>query len=214
MWYGILQLAAMAAGFVLVALWIVIGIPLATISGTQAYPSAFPFDLGSSFLYLLAILSVVWAISFVSLICLRAGLKALSTIDRAFLTPSKLTMLLIIATVFVPALELVALEFLLPGLLAPSITEPTEVMLIFLVAGYLILAALGITGVVGGVILGLWRVGDRYEDTTIMVGAILTVFTPVVAQILIIVGAFKVKNKVLIGELQANSISSLKPIKY
>jgi hypothetical protein len=58
-------------------------------------------------------------------------------------------------------------------------------------------AILAFIGEIGGVVLGLWRVGTRYGETVIKVGAIFTVIPllSTVAPILILVGALEVKGR-------------------
>lgn len=60
----------------------------------------------------------------------------------------------------------------------------------------LIGAVLALIGVIGGLILGLWRVGSRYNQTAIKIGAIFEIIPlfNIVAPILILVGANDAKN--------------------
>ena len=54
-----------------------------------------------------------------------------------------------------------------------------------------------LVGVIGGQILGLWRVGSRYNETVIKVGAIFTIIPllNIVAPILVLIGAYQVKGR-------------------
>jgi len=52
---------------------------------------------------------------------------------------------------------------------------------------------------IGGQILGLWRVGTRYNETTIKVGAIFTIvpLLNIVGPILVLIGALEAKGRLV-----------------
>jgi hypothetical protein len=56
-----------------------------------------------------------------------------------------------------------------------------------------------ILGVIIGQILGLWRVGSRYDETTIKIGAIFGIIPLLnfVAPILILVGALQARGRLI-----------------
>jgi len=56
---------------------------------------------------------------------------------------------------------------------------------------------LTLVGLIGGQILGLWRVGTRYNETTIKVGAIFTIIPllNIVGPILVLIGALEAKGR-------------------
>ena len=60
---------------------------------------------------------------------------------------------------------------------------------------------IALVGVIGGPILGLWRVGSRYDDTLIKVAAILLIIPLVdlISPILLLVGAHNVKNRIFLS---------------
>ena len=57
---------------------------------------------------------------------------------------------------------------------------------------------LAIVGLIGGEILGLWRVGTRYDSTIIKVGAIFVIVPLLnyVGPILLLIGSLEAKKKV------------------
>jgi hypothetical protein len=67
---------------------------------------------------------------------------------------------------------------------------------------YFVLLVLGgilaLVGVIGGVILGLWRVGERYDQTIIKIGAIFFVIPllNIIAPVLLLVGAWEAKKQI------------------
>jgi hypothetical protein len=139
---------------------------------------------------------------------LRSAFKSLATVDKPhFRIPSMLTLLLMIV---LPILLLGYLAILSglqpllneisqnggrtinsvpPGSLGPLLGGS---VLVF-IGGILCLA-----GLIGGPILGLWRVGSRYDDTLIKVAAILLIIPllDIITPILLLVGAHNVKNRI------------------
>jgi len=59
---------------------------------------------------------------------------------------------------------------------------------------------LALIGIIGGQILGLWRVGTRYDQTLIKLGAIFTIIPllNIVAPILVLIGAYEAKGRLVI----------------
>jgi hypothetical protein len=65
------------------------------------------------------------------------------------------------------------------------------------VAGTAAGALLALIGGVGGLILGVWRIGSKYDETMLKAGAIFIVipFLNILAPILILLGASSVKGR-------------------
>ncbi len=158
-------------------------------------------------------LSALWTVLFIgaavelfSLLELWTGLRALVGTDRwHFGTPSKL---LILAVIAIPLISLgVYLEFSTPGLLS-SVTNQNSVNATQIVTTHptiiaaafldLIGGILAFIGFIGGVMLGLWRIGSRYNETIIKVGTILLVIPLIdtLSPILFLIGIRNAARKV------------------
>jgi hypothetical protein len=107
---------------------------------------------------------------------------------RRFGTPYNFTTVFILGFV----LFIIAMFFLLGGIDAKSISLTFGGLIIIIISAILI-----ILGDIGGIILGLWRVGDRYDSTAIGIGAIfyLIPYFDVLAPILVFIGAHATQHK-------------------
>jgi hypothetical protein len=79
----------------------------------------------------------------------------------------------------------------------PSAAFFNQFSSVFAYIGLILLGGiLSLIGYIGGLILGLWRVGSRYNQTTLKIGAIFQIIPllQLVAPILIILGANDAKN--------------------
>lgn len=206
-WYAILQLAMILASVVFF-IWMYANYlePLiSSIVGTGQPPTNFLSLFRDLFSYLIVFMAIGIVIALASLLYLWAGFRSLSNIDKArFSLPTTLT-LIMIAGVLVEAVgSLPYFGLLLTQLLQqpvpayPATTVSTVVFMLLLSAMILIGGLLVLAGAIGGVTLGLWRVGGRYNETIIKVGAIFTIipFLNYVAPILIIIGIRSAKRKI------------------
>lgn len=174
-------------------------------------PSTNPFEvlLSSGFLILVSIAAAIGiATELIYLAELRLGFKSLSGVDRPnFGTPSKLTLVALIAVPFVFLGFIVEFAGLIPFLatinpLQPPVTPPTQLPtgLFYILVGGAIAGVAGIValvGVIGGAILGVWRMGTRYDESMFKISAILFVFplVNIVAAILFILGVGSARKK-------------------
>ena len=154
---------------------------------------------------LMVVIVVMFAIGLIAVFLLLSALRRLSRLDSpSFSTPATLTILLL-AGVVIAGIGLIPLFWILSSLLSKIVQNPTTYTfaggqvtdLIAAVALVLIGGILSIIGVIGGEILGLWRVGTRYDSTAIKISAIFIVipYLSWVGPILLLVGALDVKNK-------------------
>jgi hypothetical protein len=147
-------------------------------------PSWFYLFLGGSALVELVTLVLLWL-----------AFASLRTVDDRFRSPATLTLLAVIA---LPIAALGA-ALLLQGLVGTTCTNPTASNpggcsfgagvgpgIALVVVG----AILALIGVIGGVLIGLWRVGTRYNQDTMHVAVILSIFPflQIIGWILILVG--------------------------
>jgi hypothetical protein len=135
------------------------------------------------------------AVALVEVWLYREAFKGLTPTDSRFRTPALLTLLIIPALVVLIGLYAWTLELLLSFQSCAGTTSPVPsscVPVALLVAAVLLLAV-AVVALVGyiGMIIGIWRLGTRYDDTKFKVGAILLIFPVLnlVGAILILVAA-------------------------
>ncbi len=208
MWFGIIQLAGIAAGWALS--FYVFGTLSASLSSLNLPPNPTPSEVGAAmgplFQSLTSVLSLTFAMELLATFVLTLGLRDLCRVDGpTFSLPWKLMVVLMIGIV-IAAAGLIPLFNALPSVIAaaPAGSE-TPSAAFFSSIGTLIFSGmvivmggiLVVVGLIGGLILGLWRVGSRYDETVIKIGAILTVvpLLNLVAPILVLVGAYGVRGR-------------------
>ena len=128
-------------------------------------------------------------IGLISIVLYRSAFGMLRNVDaRRFDTPYNFTTVFIVGFV----LFIIAMLFLLGGIDAKSISLSVGGLIIIIISAILL-----ILGDVGGIILGLWRVGDRYDSTAIGIGAIFYIipYFDVLAPILVFIGAHSTQHK-------------------
>jgi len=185
-----------------------------TSSFTAAYTAALEGQTGatqtatlqplSGFLKVSAAASVVGAaVDFASILYLRSGFKRLVAIGGGeFSVCATLLILYLVGTaIIVPVL--VGFYWTVLGMVGTSATlsGPPSLGWLLLLFSFLGAAAVGgilvLIGAIGGVILGLWRVGTRYSSDLFKVASILSIipFLSIVGSILILVGAGDARTK-------------------
>jgi hypothetical protein len=208
-WFGVLQLVGLVAGWVLG--FYVFGTVFTTPSTYNLPPNPSPAQVGAAlgplFQGLSLLVPIVAIVQIVAVVVLAMGMRQFRTVDRErFSVPSVLT-LLMLAGAIIATVGLVPFFNAIPNIIAQapsnSSAAPSSafasaiasllVDILFLLIG----GILGLIGLIGGQILGLWRVGSRYNETIIKLGAIFAVIPllDIVAPILIIVGAFQAKGR-------------------
>lgn len=168
------------------------------------------------FQYLIVLEPVTLVLGLVSLALLWTGFRGLSKAGaHEFSTPSKLVLVSVVAWVLLMPGALTVFSSMIPLLAsliqrsgaapaAPAASLLGSILLlgvILVVIGGLLL----LTGTIGGAILGLWRVGGRYGQAILKVGAILLIvpFLSIVSPILVIIGVSDAKGK--IGQAKSTS---------
>jgi Protein of unknown function (DUF973) len=207
MWFGVLQLVGLVAG--LVGYFAILGTFSASFS-TTFIQNPTPAEANAvlvPFFRDLAILSpVVASVQIASLVILAMGLRDLNRADKRFSVPSSLTIVELIGSLVVIAAS-VPLFLYLPNLFSQLASSTTTTSLppgffsaFAPVAAYFVLIAIGgiltFVGLIGGQILGVWRVGSKYNGTLLKLGAIFAIIPVLdfVAPVLVLVGAKQAKN--------------------
>lgn len=141
------------------------------------------------------------AIAIVSYLFLRSGFARLRAVDGRFASTPTFAIVAIVGLVMVAAGLGVFLGWLLQLLsCAGSLsTIPSScVNLGTLLGGVALLGIGGIILLVGviGTVVGIWRLGDRYNDVLFKVGAILLIFFGFVGAILLLIGVVRAERNV------------------
>jgi len=205
-WYAVIQIAGVAGSIVTYLLFLpgfFSKFP-STSSGTTS-PSDVANWLQGLLPSLMVVILVMFAVGLIAVFLLLSAFRRLSKLDRQnFSTPATLTILLFVGAV-VAGIGLIPLFWMLSSLLSNIVQNPTTYTfaggqvtnLVVAVALILIAGILSIIGVIGGEILGLWRVGTRYDSTAIKISAIIIIIPYLnwAAPVLLLVGALDAKNK-------------------
>jgi hypothetical protein len=144
----------------------------------------------------------------IALLILTSGVRDLAKVDRdRFGTPSILLLLAIAGLVLI-GLGVFPMLSNVSSLISQAPATPSSVpsqaffsALSSLIVYFVLLVLGGIlalVGVIGGVILGLWRVGGRYDQTMIKIGAIFFIIPllNIIAPVLLLVGAWEAKKQI------------------
>lgn len=129
-------------------------------------------------------------IGFISILLYRAGFRSLREIaPDQFSTPYTFTTVLLVGI----ALLALGLLIVIAGTVGLSLSS-LLIGAVFIIIGVILL----FLGDIIGIILGLWRVGTRYDNTLIKVGAIFFIipYLDVLAPILVFVGANSVEHQI------------------
>ena len=152
-----------------------------------------------------AVVGVV--IEIIALLQLRSALASLTKVDRQYFgIPSKLTLVVIIALPLLIVGLFVTLAELGPFFSSISQNQgqaPTLSNGVGILLGASAVEGIGgiaiLIGYIGGIILGVWRMGSRYNETLFKIAAIFLIIPllQIIAAILILVGVPSAKAKVL-----------------
>lgn len=212
LWFGVLQLAGIVAGWVVGFYVISTAFSGSTMfslgqNATSAQTSA---ALGPVFRSVSMIFPIVSAVQIAALLMLTMSFWELKKVDGRFSLPSVLMLALIVGGVlavagFEPFFG--SLTNILAQAPTPSAPNPSAELTPAIASLLFSLVLLGVGGLLaligffGGQMLGLWRAGSRYNETLLKLGAIFAVipFLNLVAPVLVIVGANQVRNRLRAG---------------
>jgi len=208
-WFGLIWIVGIVAGWVIgfYAFWV-------SFSSTGLYnlqPTATPAQVSAAmaplFRQLTLLTPVTLAPEIVAFVILTLGLREFAKVDpHRFSLPSTLILVLMAGAVIVAA-GTIPLVNSLPDVIAkapyqsgatPSADFISAIGSLFV---YFAVVALGgvlaLIGGIGGLILGVWRMGTRYDETLLKVGAICVVipFLNILAPILILIGASSARGR-------------------
>ena len=176
--------------------------------GSNPTPAEVSAALGPLFRDMTFIVPLTLGVGLVGLAFLTSAFRDLAKVDGGRFSIPSVFMVVMIVGVVASGVGVIAFLNSLPDLIAqvpttPGTMPPALAALLgpFLI-GLVLLAIGGITalvGVIGGQILGLWRVGERYNQTLIKVGAIFFIIPVlnIVAPILVLIGAYEAKGRLI-----------------
>ncbi len=137
---------------------------------------------GSAIIADIIILMAELAISVYSIVVVRSAFRLLSSTDRSFSTPASLLTVLIIGLIIIfPAI--IGIFVAGNGISLSALSIGVVLIFGFMVITALVLLILGVIGL----LIGLWRVGTRYNESLFKIAAIfyLIPFLGIVSSILI-----------------------------
>jgi hypothetical protein len=214
MWFGVLQLVGLAVGgafgiYIIESAITSVAAVVPTINQTYPATTVPPVNessralaaLGPVFQGFLFLVPVIVVIDLAALALLTLGLRDMGKVDRVrFSTPSTFMLVMVAGTFISAAGALLLLSNLSSFFTAelasqgppPSADALARVGSLFL--GIVVDAVGGIlevVGLIGGVMLGLWRLGSRYDETTLKIAAIFMIIPllNIIAPILVIIGS-------------------------
>ena len=204
MWYSVILIAGAVIGYS--ALLRILPLETVMLAGLHTQSPGSPPTIPPGFASVMQLIVALGAIgigfSIVAFYVLRSGLSILSRTDDDFSTPSKLLLVALVSAPLLLLLLVYILEISI-GVLqqlqtSPSSTPNIDLSGLGAASIFLILTALGVlVGYIGGVILGIWRLGSRYDDTLLKVSAILSIipYLNAIAPVLTLVGAYAAGKK-------------------
>jgi len=215
MWFGIIELVGIGAGWVAAFYVFTNFFNAGVFSSLPSNPTGAQVAsaLGPIFQDVVYIIPLSVGIELVGLLVLTLGFRGLAKVDSPRFHISTPFMVVLIVGLLIVAGGAVPLLNSVPGMLStalqncsypytattctPSTAFFNQFSTIFVYFGLMLLGGLlTLIGYIGGLILGLWRVGSRYNQTTLKVGAIFQIIPllNIIAPILIILGANEAKN--------------------
>ncbi|MCW6169198.1 MAG: DUF973 family protein [Thermoplasmatales archaeon] len=156
-------------------------------------PNSNPFaSLSAYFSYLVPILVLSLLLTIVTYYFIIDSFRGLKKISYDFSIGYNGGIMILISEVAVTLLVLLLLAVLFPLVASPSNVPPSSLPpLLGLIVGILIFAIPLIIGIIF-LAVGIYRVGDRFESDSLRAGAIINIFIPLVAAILIIYATTKI----------------------
>jgi len=208
MWFGVLGLVGFVGGWAVT--FLILGTVFVSATNLNLPQNPTPAQVGAAlgplFQNFSLLLPSILAIGLVGDVLLTMGFRDLTKVDKSkFSLPWKFMIVLVIGAVLLAG-GLIPVFTDIPNIIAQAPTGPGAPSAAFFSAiSTLIFAAsiaviggiMGLVGTIGGQILGLWRVGSRYDSTIIKIGAIFVIIPLLnfVAPILILVGAYQARER-------------------
>jgi hypothetical protein len=196
-WFALLSIANSLIGFASYALFLPGEMSLIGTQSTSNITTVFQ-SVVQNVIILGTVAAVLIAISYFFLLL---GFRSLRSTANEFTTPSRLTIVALVSTsaLLLALLALIAsfvpiLQSAVNGTPLSSISLANFGLfaLVFFIFGIA-----GLVGFIGGVMLGIWRTGSRFDNSLLKAGAIFLIipFLSIVGPILILVAIHQVRGK-------------------
>lgn len=174
---------------------------LLTVSSPPSGTSSVTIGLAALYL-LIATAGVSVILLIIELVLYRNAFRTLAPLDSRFSTPGTLVLLLLIALVLVIVVGVALIAVVFQAIACAGSGNPITTSclhagtILGLVAGLVIVAIVALVGFIG-LLIGIWRLGSRYDETLFKVGAILLIFPVLnfIGVILILVGARSARSR-------------------
>ncbi len=208
-WFGIVWVVGTVAGWVVgfFIFWTAFSSSTFYNLPPNPTPSEVSAAMGPFFQYSSLIVPVTLVVELAGIVLLALAFRQLRKVDPGeFSLPSSMMLVLILGAI-VTGTAVVPLFYNLPNIIAqapyPSGSTPSAAFMssIGSVIVYALVAGVGglmaLIGVLGGVLLGVWRLGSRYNEALFKVGAIFVIIPAlnVLAPILILIAASQAKGR-------------------
>jgi hypothetical protein len=207
-WFAVIWIAGISAGWVIEfsVLWTLFSSAAIYTLPPNATPAQVGAALGPFFQETTWLFPVATAVEIVGLVFLTMALRDLAKVDPPrFSLPSTLVLVLMAGAVIASA-GAAPLFYSIPNVISQAPVSGTTPSAAFISAFgrliiYIAVIALGgvlaLIGGVGGMILGVWRMGTRYDETMLKIGAIMVIvpFLSILAPILMLMGASSARGR-------------------
>lgn len=190
--YGLLGLIGIVISFIVTLFLFGLNFSVATGIGFNGQP---PPNVGivavGAYLVVLVIGVVIAILAF---IFLYRGFVSISRVDGSLRTPARLLLLIPVGLVIITVSFILILGSLIVAPIATPPMQSANTPTVLAVFGSILIfvsVILLLVGVIGGEILGLWKVGSRYGESLIQIGGILLILPliNIVAPILVYIGS-------------------------
>lgn len=193
----------------------IVGILLSLISFPFLF-SFFSFGAGiiSGFVSYLIIIIIGAILGIISIVFYRSSFDELKNVDqRSFKTPYGLVKYFYVGlALMIAALVMIFIVIGFSSVSVNSAGAALSTLTGFFIIFVIIIVIAGIMLLIGiiGLIIGLWHIGTRYDDSLLKIGAILYIipYADIVAPVLIFIGAHGVKDRLESGTPMKSSSSS------
>ena len=207
LWYGVVEIAGMVVGG---ASFFYFFFSAFASAGFNMPPNATPSQVSTAlapiFQNLGLLIASALGVGLVATVLLTMGIREFRKVDYSKFDVPWIFMLILIVGTAVSLAGLVPLFNSIPSIIAqtPAVASTPSAAFFSTMGsliGSVVIAGVGgilaLVGSIGGVILGLWRVGSRYDETIIKIGAIFTIIPllNIVAPILILVGTYAIRGR-------------------
>lgn len=196
-WFALLSIANSVIGFASYALFLPGEMSLIGTQNTSNMTTVFQYVVQN----VIILGTVEAALLAISYFFLLLGFRSLRSVANEFTTPGRLTIVALVSMSVLLLALLALIASFVPILESASSGTPLSPgSFAYLGLFALVLFVFGIAGLVGfigGAMLGIWRIGSRFDNSLLKAGAIFLIipFLSIVGPILILVAIHQLREK-------------------